>query len=439
MSETMRFEVHVSDVVKVNPLFSKCKINVCYHGLNRNNSDISKELINSRVGTIFNIPIIGEYLYETDNFGGHGGKLEITDEGARFIQTAIPFGVVPESATVYWENITEKNGLVREYLVVDGAYLWTGRYPEVESLVGTEYGQSMEIEIMKGAFKQKNGETVYEVQDFAFSALCILGISKESDPYGHVEPCFESASIVAYSLDKDQFTKEFNAMINELKFSLSEQGGNEMEDTQLESAETVEEKETEEVVEEQTTQVDQPEEQSVEEKEPTEETEKEVEEDEKEESEVETEEKAETEQVEESAVDYELIIEQLRNEVAEFKKLIETKDSNYAVLKAEFDELKTKYDSVLDKYTSMKQQERLEQETELFNSFSKELTEEEIAPIKETKGNYTIDELTTQLYTLVGKKKAKFTSTQKKKYIDIEDQEPAKKHKKGKSYDYMFE
>lgn len=427
MSEAMRFDVHISDIVKVNPLFSRCKIYVCYHGLNRNNSEISKELINKKIGTIFNIPIIGEYLRETDNFGGHGGKLEITDEGSRFIQTALPFGVVPESASVYWENVTEYNGLVREYLVVDGGYLWTGRYPEVELLIDTKHGQSMEIDITKGAFKQKNGETVYEVHDFSFSALCILGISKESDPYGHVEPCFESASIVAYSLDKDQFMHEFNTMINELKFSLSEQGGNEMENTQVENVEQVEEQE--EVIEEQTTPTDQPEEKPAEDK-PTEETQQEVEE---------NKEPEEPEQKEEEAVDYELIIGQLQTEVAEFKQLIESKDSDYASLKAEFDELKANYDSVLDKYTAMKQQERLEQETELFDGFSKELTDEEMAPIKENKDNFTIEELTTQLYTLVGKKKAKFTATQKKKYIDLEDQEPAKKQKKGKSYDYMFE
>ena len=49
-----------------------------------------------------------------DNFGGHGGKLEISDKGIKYVETTKPYGVVPESAEIAWEAVTEESGTVRE-------------------------------------------------------------------------------------------------------------------------------------------------------------------------------------------------------------------------------------------------------------------------------------------------------------------------------------
>ncbi|MNH66539.1 hypothetical protein D3C73_185720 [compost metagenome] len=239
----MRFNVQLVDIEKVNPLFSKCKIRVLYTGLNRNNTYISKAAVEQALPSIFNVPIIGEYFEDAENFGGHGGTIDVSGDKVKWVNTTFPYGLIPESATVYWEVIQESNGDENEYLVVDNAYLWTGRYPEANLLVGQEFNQSMEIEIQKGRYCTIDGNKTYEIENFLFSALCILGINKESDPNGHVEPCFESASIIAYELDKDKFKASFNQMISELKFSLTKstsseddintknntQGGNEVD------------------------------------------------------------------------------------------------------------------------------------------------------------------------------------------------------------------
>lgn len=234
MGKILRFDSQVSDIEEINPLFSKAKIKVMYTGLNRNQSYISKEAVEKALPTLFNIPIVGEYLYEKDNFGSHGGKIEITDDGVEFIQTTVPFGVVPESASVYWENIMEENGTENEYLIIDGAYLWSGRYDEVKDIHGNFYGQSMEIEIENGNFGIIDGEECFIIEDFVFSGLCILGRDKEGE--GHVEPAFESASIIAYSLDENEYKSKFNKMIEELKFSLSQEleGGKNKVDAKLE-------------------------------------------------------------------------------------------------------------------------------------------------------------------------------------------------------------
>lgn len=221
MTNIIKFNVKLTDVEKINPLFSKCKIRVLYTGLNRNNTFISKEAVIDAIPSIFNVPIIGEYFEDVDNFGGHGGMIDVSGDKPKWINTTFPYGLIPESADVYWETITEDNGEENEYLVVDNAFLWTGRYPEAKMLIGQEFNQSMEIDIQKGNYTTIDGQKTYEIQKFVFSALCILGISKDSDPDGHVEPCFESASIIAYELDKDKFKSAFNQMVNELKFSLT--------------------------------------------------------------------------------------------------------------------------------------------------------------------------------------------------------------------------
>lgn len=127
----------------------------------------------------------------------------------KYVHTTKPYGVVPESATYSWEEVETSNGK-REYLTIDGCYLWTGRYEEAFSVADQGKGQSMEIEVTEGRWDEK--EEAYQIDNFIFSALCILG--------DDVEPAFEDANIVAYSLDKDSFRQDFSIMLKELKHSL---------------------------------------------------------------------------------------------------------------------------------------------------------------------------------------------------------------------------
>ena len=235
IDKNLRFETEIQSIEKINPLFSRATLRAFYVGSNRNGSHISKEVTENAIKSIYNIPIVGEYIEQTDNFGGHGGKIEIKDNEITFKNTTMPYGVIPESAVIKWETVIEEDGSTNEYLVIDGAYLWTGRYDELNTLLDKSFGQSMEIEVQNGNFAVVDGVETFKIDEFIFSAFCILGIDKDGE--GHVEPCFEGANITAYSLDKDGFKREFNKMIAELKFSL-EQGGNEM--TQKENTETPE-------------------------------------------------------------------------------------------------------------------------------------------------------------------------------------------------------
>jgi hypothetical protein len=59
-------------------------------------------------------------------------------------------------------------------------------------------------------------------------------------------------------------------------------------------------------------------------------------------------------------------------------------------------------------------QERVEKETVLFDSFSAELTEDEMKPLKDSVSEYSLEQLEEKLFTLVGKKKATFSKQPKK-------------------------
>lgn len=220
---TIQFDSSISNIKKVNPLFSSCSVRVMYTGVNRNNSSISQEVVEKSLDTIYNIPIVGEFIESKDDFGGHGGKIEITDSEVKFIKTTVPYGIIPESANVYWEDVKELDGSIHKYLNVEGALLWTGRYQEALKAIEEGRPQSMEIEVNSGKF---NKNKVYEIEDMIFSALCILGED--------VEPCFESANISSYSLNKDNFKNEFRQMMAELNYSLktskkvTQEGGNKM-------------------------------------------------------------------------------------------------------------------------------------------------------------------------------------------------------------------
>lgn len=205
------FNAKISDVKQINPLFSTCKVRVLYTGKNRNMSTITKGAVDKALPTMAGIPIVGEYSVENKDFKGHGGAIDLNDY--RYIHTTKPYGFVPESATVQWVDVQGGDGATRSYLEVDGCYLWTGRYEEALSVIEQGKGQSMEIEITDGHWDDSSES--YVINNFTFSALCILG--------DNVEPAFEDANITAYSFDKDSFKKEFSLMLNELKKSLSQE------------------------------------------------------------------------------------------------------------------------------------------------------------------------------------------------------------------------
>ena len=203
-----------NSIEKLNSQFSKVKIRIAYWGKNRNRTYFSKELLEDMAKTsLKNIPIVGFWREDTDNFGGHDIEIKQTGNKTVVKDLTRPYGVVPSDAETWWELVREKDGYTtNEYLCTTGI-LWSGRYEEIEKILTDGSNQSMEISLIDGEYDE---EDYFHINKAEFSALCILG--KDSDPDKNVEPCFESAIIQPYNLDT--FKQEYSKMLDELnKFS----------------------------------------------------------------------------------------------------------------------------------------------------------------------------------------------------------------------------
>ncbi len=222
------FSFEIINITPVNPYISECQIKVFYTGKNRNGSYISKPVGEKIAQTLPRSPIVAYYNEEIEDFEDHGQELIINKNGIKMITKTVPYGAVSENGPIVWQQFADVDGVVREYLVCNG-YLWTGRYPQLQSILEHNKGQSMEFfpdSIIGDWAKFDNEEEEFFIFNEAnISALCILG--------DDVEPCFEGASIgapkVLYSLNKnDEFENEFAAFMLELDKVLEKnpEGGN---------------------------------------------------------------------------------------------------------------------------------------------------------------------------------------------------------------------
>lgn len=207
-----KFEIVKDSIVRINPEFSLCTVLVAYHGDNRNRSSISKEVFEKCLWTIYGIPIVGEWVRPEEDpgketWGSHGGRIIWDDNGLRYEQTTKPFGFVTEEAykNAKWVEVLEKDGHTKhEYLKLEKCILWNSRYEECDSILEENFGQSMEITVNKSRWRDDN---YVEIDEFTFSALCILGTA---------EPCFESA-MIGRQYELNQFKTEVQTMMAEYK------------------------------------------------------------------------------------------------------------------------------------------------------------------------------------------------------------------------------
>lgn len=408
--KVLKFETMTSNFEQVNEEFMRVKVHVCYAGKNRNYSIIEKDVLNNMAQTVYGVPVVGELDEENMRFKGHGGKLEISDEGWEEIRTTIPYGFVDPTTPFTYESVLEPDGMTtNEYLTV-ACYLWKGRYPElVEVFEKNTVKQSMEIMVESGSWDED--WEYFNITKARFTALCLLG----------VEPCFESSkATIGYSLENGESL--YQEMLDRFKqFTLETTGGETMpetevvQDTQEVEAPEVVEESVEETVEEAPEVVENEEvdaEESVIEPETVEEDGEEspeVEEPTTEEGEVaeETVEEATVEVEEEVAsedpapeIDYQARIEELEGALAEATRELETVKAENVRL-AEFE-------------ATVKAERRNGQEEALFAQFASLEGFEGYAELVENAKQFSIEDLETKLFALLGKKNFSMTNRPKK-------------------------
>lgn len=235
----------------LNPMMSRCQIKVFYLGKNRNQTAIDKSAAMKIAKTLRGAPIVGYYKGGIGDFRDHGETVKMDYDEFKIEEKTFPYGFVSPDSKVWFQKYIEPNNegsqVEREYLVCEG-YLWTGQYPECQSVIneGKPHSMKLDNETVQGEWTKdlKTNSEFFIINDATIYNLCILG--------DDVEPCFEGSSIVAtsspaqsyslkdtkeeitsavFSIDKD-FKCSLYKMMQDLKFAL--QGGKTMENEILE-------------------------------------------------------------------------------------------------------------------------------------------------------------------------------------------------------------
>ena len=429
------------NIQPLNPLISKCEIKVLYTGKNRNRSFISKEVATKMANSLPGTPIVGQYFYQTGDFGDHGEEeLVIDDKGLRFIKSTVPYGFVATDAKVWWQNFVDKDGVEREYLLTEG-YLWTGRYPDCKRIIEKGNHQSMELDrdSLVGEWSKISGEwskfendehEYFIISDAVFSALCILGED--------VEPCFEGANItkkggIMYSLDRDEFKEKMLDFMADLKDALNNlgyEGGKQVENlnnptietpvVETPEGETITEPVAEETVVEEV--VETPESIEGAEAAEGEESSEGVEEDfakKKEEGEA-NEEDSNSEDKKESNSEEEDDKEKKKNysleEVVEYQELL----TKYAELEGQFNAISEELNSIKPEYNKLKEKAIEAEEKakeDMIDSFYM-LSEEDKAEVRANKANFSLEDIEAKLSVICVRKKVNFDLEESSKNED---------------------
>ena len=339
MNKRLSFNSMISDYEIVNPEFARVKVYVCYAGKNRNRSSISEEVLAEMSKTIYGIPVVAEYDKDNNCFKGHGGKLEISDDGIDFVQTTVPYGFVDPKTPVFYEEVTELDGITKHNYLCAYAYLWYKRYPEVENVLRNQdnkvIGQSMEIAVDSYELDE---EDYCVIKGGHFSALAMLG----------VEPCFESAKVTS-KFSQEDIELAYAEMIESFKKYTLETLSEDFE-------ENTETNETKGFVEDEIT-VTEVEVDFVEDKEDKEDKEDIKKEDEVEEEddvdEDDEEEMAKKDDEEEKKCELEEEVECVKEEDDEDKKKCELIEAELIELKAQLIDLQSEYETLKSEYSAL--------------------------------------------------------------------------------------
>lgn len=382
------FEMTIFDVVDLNKSFAAAKCLVCYTGRNRNYSDIGKQKIIDALPSIRNIPVVGRYDVDKDDFGSHDVKIINKENGIDIVNATIPFGVVPESANQWFETRIV-NGEEKECFFTD-VVLWKRQHGYEHIAKAGTISESMEIDVSEYMIDQ-DGYCI--IDKFQFEALCLLGES--------VEPCFENACVQMYSNEiVSDFKLQFSEMLRE--FKELNQSSTTVTDVTMEvdidknnGGSTMAEEIKNEVVDEVTEAVVE---------ETAEETVEDVAEEVVEETTDETTEEIVDETVEEHKEDTptEEVVEEATEET-----VVEESNEDYSVL---YSELKEKYDALENEVVSLREykqtkesEERKCAEDALFADYEETIGEtEEFKSLKEKASEFSLDALKKECLCIVG-------------------------------------
>jgi hypothetical protein len=210
LDKKLHLPIEFEQIINVmDDRFIRVKIWIAHTGENRNNSVFSKELLESMIPSLADIPILG-YIATDENgnidFKGHQEKLVIENNEFKFKYMGRAYGLIPETNNAHFEYRYGDDGVEREYLVTEGV-LWR-KFPEVEQIFERDGGfksQSMEL-YAPSVEGYVDDQGLFVFTKAKFEGACILGEG--------VTPAMVSSTIEKFSVANNIKT-EFSEMLKE--------------------------------------------------------------------------------------------------------------------------------------------------------------------------------------------------------------------------------
>lgn len=396
---------------EVDDRFMRVKIWLMHLGENYNGSYFSKETVLKAIPTLANTPILGfiENDGSENDYSDH--RIILTKKNGKFEEKYIgqAYGTIPEDNNAKFEFKIGDDGVEREYLTCEGL-LWQ-KWDIPTEIMDRDLVKSQSMELDKKFNGYWNDETqLYYFTDIKFFGACILGSS--------VMPGMNSASIEKYfSFSQESLQLEMQEKMEELKIAFSKHQHSYVDDENKSSKEDKNmDKELLEllskyglndkgieakiVVSDFTSVED-----------------------------LEAKvfsiaiEVAKTESGLEVTSQFTDKITSLTDELNTVKGDFESLETKFNELKGEKDEVDASFQSLNEEVVELRNfkeskvsEERTNAENEIFESFSDQLSKEDIESIKSESSKFTLEEIEFKLFALVGKKN--FTKATKTKEVN---------------------
>lgn len=173
-----------------NPMISQARLALFYKEDNRNQSFFTSEMADKLIARAIGTPIVGHYDEEKGDFTQHTGK------------QAQKYGYIPQEHNFAWEERLDEDGVTRTYACFD-VHLFTGRHPEAKQIIGKKQSMELDPDSISGQWRTIKGRELFVFEDALLSGCCVLG-----DDY---EPCFEGSMFFSLQ-DKTEFVAYLNAV-----------------------------------------------------------------------------------------------------------------------------------------------------------------------------------------------------------------------------------
>ncbi|MGF6375106.1 hypothetical protein M2140_000140 [Clostridiales Family XIII bacterium PM5-7] len=169
---SLEYSSTLVSIADANPSFDLGVLRVAYTGKNRNGSFISKESFERAIPSMFGCPVVANYIREEDTIGSHDGEIVVKENGnIDYVNITEPVGFVPPGAQWKWEIVQDEE--IHQYLTTE-VVLWKRQEAYANIKENGIVKQSMEITVTDSVML----DDYFQIDDFYFTAFCLLGTAE---------------------------------------------------------------------------------------------------------------------------------------------------------------------------------------------------------------------------------------------------------------------